>query len=211
MRRHIILTVALTTFPLFAQRAQAQEPAQEQAQEPEQPRKKEQLQVQESEQLVTPIPEPKIRAHGPEAPDGQFPSHVFRWRAHAPERVQLGFTYGLNQPILTHGFNAAIEVRYKRLVATYSHGQGLDYARFETSGERAAGAAVKLPWTTGGGVGVLLIDELWILAELPSTTMRTPTSRWGPSSAGAISSGRDSTSRWWRATGRTSIRRPAVA
>jgi hypothetical protein len=107
-----------------------------------------------------------VRAHGPEAPDGQFPSHVFQWEAHAPRRVQIGFNYGLSQPILTHGFNAAVDVRYKRLIATYSHGQGLDYARFETDQEKTAGAAVKLPWTTGGGVGVLLIDELWILADL---------------------------------------------
>lgn len=116
---------------------------------------------------VAPAPEvvAPVRAHGPDAPDGQFPSHVFQWEAHAPRRVQIGFNYGLSQPILTHGFNAAVDVRYKRLVATYSHGQGLDYARFETDQEKTAGAAVKLPWTTGGGVGVLLIDELWILAD----------------------------------------------
>jgi len=106
-----------------------------------------------------------IRAHGPNAPDGQFPSHVFQWAAHAPRRVQIGFTYGLSQPLLAHGFNAAIDIRYKRLIATYSHGQGLDYTRFETAQEKTAGAVVKLPWTTGGGVGVLLIDELWILAD----------------------------------------------
>jgi hypothetical protein len=117
---------------------------------------------------VAPTPEEivvPIRAHGPDAPDGQFPSHVFQWEAHAPRRVQIGFNYGLSQPLLTHGFNAAVDVRYKRLVATYSHGQGLDYARFETDREKTAGAAVELPWTTGGGVGVLLIDELWILAD----------------------------------------------
>lgn len=106
-----------------------------------------------------------LRAHGPDAPDGQFPSHVFQWEARAPQRVQIGFTYGLSQPILTHGFNAAVDVRYKRLIATYSHGQGLDYARFETDQEKTAGVAVKLPWTTGGGVGLVLIDELWILAD----------------------------------------------
>jgi hypothetical protein len=113
-----------------------------------------------------PVAAPDLRAHGPEAPADQFPSHVFQLRPRAPEHVQMGFTFGLNQPILTHGFNAAVDVRYKRLVATYSHGQGLDYARFETSDEKAAGAAVKLPWTTGGGVGLVLIDELWILADV---------------------------------------------
>jgi hypothetical protein len=111
-------------------------------------------------------PGPKVRSHGPEAPDDQFPSHVFQWQARAPQRVQLGFTYGLSQPILADGFNAAIDVRYKRLVLTYSHGQGLDYRRFETGDEKRAGAAVKLPLTTGGGIGVVLIDELWILADL---------------------------------------------
>lgn len=107
------------------------------------------------------------RPHGPAAPDDQFPSHVFQWTAHTTDRVQLDFNYGLNQPILGHGFNSAVEVRYKRLVATYSHGQGLSYgASFESGPEKATGASVKLPWTTGGGVGVILIDELWILADL---------------------------------------------
>lgn len=120
--------------------------------------------------VVTAAPEPAAqqtaRPHGPAAPDDQFPSHVLQWQAHAPERVQLGFTFGLLQPVLAHGFNAAVDVRWKRLMFTYSHGQGLDWGRFETSGEKAAGAAVKLPWTTGGGVGVVLIDELWILADV---------------------------------------------
>jgi hypothetical protein len=106
-----------------------------------------------------------VRPHGPLAPDDQFPSHVFRLRAHEPDRVQLAFHYGLNQPIFSHGFNAAIDVRYKRLVLTYSHGQGLDYTSFENSVEKNAGATVALPYTTGGGVGVLLIDELWLLGD----------------------------------------------
>jgi hypothetical protein len=106
------------------------------------------------------------RLHGPEAPDGQFPSHVFRLRAHEPERVQVAFHYGLSQPILTHGFNAAVDVRYKRLILTYSHGQGLDYTTFANSVEKNVGASVALPYTTGGGVGVLLLDELWVLADV---------------------------------------------
>jgi hypothetical protein len=109
---------------------------------------------------------PAPRVHGPLAPADQFPSHVFSLEAHQPRGVQLGFNYGLNQPIVLHGYNSAVEVRYKRLVLTYSHGQGLDYARFETPAEKAAGATVGLPWSTGGGVGVLLIDELWLLADV---------------------------------------------
>lgn len=104
--------------------------------------------------------------HGPSGPDDQFPSHHFQLSPHQPRGVQLAFNYGLSQPILLHGFNAAVEVRYRRFLATYSRGQGLDYARFETADEMGAGAAVKMPWTTGGGVGLLLIDELWVLADV---------------------------------------------
>jgi hypothetical protein len=139
MRPHTLATLALLWLALVPRLARSQEQA---------------------------TPAPEVRFHGPEAPDDQFPSHVFRWQARAPQRVQLGFTYGLSQPILADGFNAAIDVRYKRLVLTYSHGQGLDYRRFETGDEKGAGASVKLPWTTGGGIGVVLIDELWILADL---------------------------------------------
>jgi hypothetical protein len=106
------------------------------------------------------------RAHGPTAPDNQFPSHVFQLEAHQPQRVQMAFHYGLTQPILMHGFNAAIDVRYQRLILTYSHGQGLDVTSFLDSTEKGAGMTLHEPWTTGGGVGILLIDELWILADL---------------------------------------------
>jgi hypothetical protein len=44
-----------------------------------------------SPQVVEPL-----RAHGPDAPDGQFPSQVFQWEAHAPRRMQIAFTYGLS-------------------------------------------------------------------------------------------------------------------
>jgi hypothetical protein len=36
--------------------------------------------------------------HGPSAPDRAFPSHRFQLAAHAPERVQLAFQYGLGNP-----------------------------------------------------------------------------------------------------------------
>jgi hypothetical protein len=105
------------------------------------------------------------RGHGPQAPDDQFPSHVFQLDAHQPKRVQLGFTYGLVQPLVYHGFNAAVDVRYKRLVLTYSHGQGLDVTSGLSSSEKAAGMTANETFTTGGGVGVVLIDELWVLAD----------------------------------------------
>jgi hypothetical protein len=105
-------------------------------------------------------------AHGPAAPDRQFPSHRFTLAAHQPERVQLAVHYGLLQPILLHGFNAAVDVRWRRLVATYSHGAGLDVTSALSDSEKHAGLTLREPWTTGGGVGVLLIDELWVLADV---------------------------------------------
>ena len=108
----------------------------------------------------------RVREHGPSAPDDQFPSHVFQLRAHEPQRVQLAFHYGLAQPIVSHGFNAAVDVRYKRLVLTYSHGQGLDATPYLDTAQKNTGMTIAEPWTTGGGVGVLLIDELWVLADL---------------------------------------------
>ena len=108
---------------------------------------------------------PAPRPHGHEAPDDQFPSHTFQLAAHQPQRVELAFHSGLIQPIVMHGFNAAIDVRYRRLVVTYSHGQGLDATSFENDRERMAAMTLHEPWTTGGGVGVLLFDEVWILAD----------------------------------------------
>jgi hypothetical protein len=105
------------------------------------------------------------RGHGPDAPDDQFPSHVFQIEAHQPKRVQLGFTYGLAQPLVYHGFNAAVDVRYKRLVLTYSHGQGLDATSSLTSSEKSAGLTLNETFTTGTGIGLTLIDELWVLAD----------------------------------------------
>jgi hypothetical protein len=106
-----------------------------------------------------------VSLHGPNAPDGQFPSHVFSLDAHEPQRVQLAFSFGLSQPLYLHGFNAAVDVRWKRLVVTYSHGQGLDDTSFLSSSEKAHGMTLAMPYSTGGGVGVLLIDELWVLID----------------------------------------------
>jgi hypothetical protein len=106
------------------------------------------------------------QAHGPQAPGTAFPSHHFRLAAHTPERVQLAFHYGLLQPLLLHGFNAAVDVRYQRLVLTYSHGQGLDVSGYLGRPEKATGFKLLETWTTGGGVGLLLLDELWVLADV---------------------------------------------
>jgi hypothetical protein len=105
-------------------------------------------------------------AHGPAAPARRFPSHHLRLAAHQPPGVQLAFHYGLVQPILYGGFNAAVDVRWRRLIFTYSHGAALDFTSSLSDGERAAGLRAYVPFTTGGGVGVLLIDELYVLVDL---------------------------------------------
>jgi len=106
--------------------------------------------------------------HGPEAPGSAFPSHVFQIQAHAPETPQLSFHYGLLQPLVLSGFNAAVDVRYRRFIFTYSHGQGLDFTHspgVRSKRERAAGETVHVPYSTGFGVGLTLIDELYVLAD----------------------------------------------
>jgi len=110
----------------------------------------------------------QLEQHGPKAPGSAFPSHVFQLKAHAPETAQLSFHYGLTQPIVLRGFNAAVDVRYRRFVFTYSHGQGLDFthlAGVRSRAEKAAGVSVFVPYSTGFGIGLTLIDELYVLAD----------------------------------------------
>ena len=75
---------------------------------------------------------------------------------------QLAFHGGLLQPLLLKGFNAAVDVRHKRLVMSYSHGEGLDLTAFAglPQAQIDAGVQVREVWTTGGGVGLTLVDEL---------------------------------------------------
>jgi hypothetical protein len=103
--------------------------------------------------------------HGPSAPADRF-AHHFQLAAHQPD-LQLGVHAGLLQPVLLRGFNAALDVRSGRFVASYSHGEGLDLTRLSaTEAEESEGVRIGLDWTTGGGVGVTLIDELYVLADL---------------------------------------------
>jgi hypothetical protein len=83
-----------------------------------------------------------------------------------PAPVQVALHYGLLQPIVMHGLNAAIDVRWKRLIFTYSHGAGLDVTPFLPGAERDAGVTVVMPFSTGGGVGLVLYDELYVLLDV---------------------------------------------
>lgn len=90
--------------------------------------------------------------------------------AHTPsDRNELGFTAGLVQPLVMHGFNAAVEFRHGRWIATYSHGEGLEASAVSgtlTSREEDAGMRLDLTSSTGGGVGYVLWRNLYVLADV---------------------------------------------
>jgi hypothetical protein len=70
---------------------------------------------------------------------------------------------------LLRGGNVALEYKVGRFAFEVSHGQGLDLNEaggiFLTSAERDAGAEVRVPWTTGFGVGYRIIENLHVLIE----------------------------------------------
>jgi hypothetical protein len=76
---------------------------------------------------------------------------------------------GLTQWVLFRGGNIAGELKIGRFAFEVSHGQGLDLNQVPgvglSSAERAAGAHVFVPWTTGFGVGVRITPDLHILVE----------------------------------------------
>ncbi|MEL6346346.1 MAG: hypothetical protein AAFV53_24760 [Myxococcota bacterium] len=86
-----------------------------------------------------------------------------------PSNVQLAFHAGLLQPILTDGFNAAVDLRFDRVILSYSHGEGLDLSGVPgilPADQRDLGVTVEMPWTTGGGVGWRIVDELYVMADV---------------------------------------------
>lgn len=105
--------------------------------------------------------------HGPSAPANRF-AHRFRLEAHTP-LLQLSAHAGLLQPILLRGFNAALDVRVRRFVLSYSHGEGLEGLEALgalTPTAQSRGATLSMPFSTGGGIGVTLIDELYVLLDV---------------------------------------------
>lgn len=105
-------------------------------------------------------------AHAEEAAD--VSSHRFQWAPDDRARVQLAVNAGLVQLALG-GFNVAAEARYRRLWFEYSHGQFLTLndagGLGMTTTERGQGLHLYVPYTTGFGVGVTLMDELWVGVE----------------------------------------------
>jgi hypothetical protein len=89
--------------------------------------------------------------------------------AHDPWQPQFSVMAGLTQWVVFQGGNVAVEYKIGRLAFEYSHGQGLDLNQVPgvglTSAERDAGAHVRVPWTTGFGVGFRVTDHLDVLVE----------------------------------------------
>lgn len=97
-----------------------------------------------------------------------FPSHHFQWAAQDDRTPQVSVNFGLLQLALG-GFNIAGEVRYRRLWLEYSHGMDLTLNKLNGFGlsatESKQNLHVYVPYTTGFGVGVTLLDELWLGVE----------------------------------------------
>lgn len=77
---------------------------------------------------------------------------------------------GLSQWLLFRGGNLAVEFKTGRLAFEVSHGQGLDLNQVGgfalSSAERRDETRVRVPWTTGFGVGYRLTENLHLLVEL---------------------------------------------
>lgn len=116
------------------------------------------------------LPVPGVRPHAYRAPYSQFPSHTFQLAPRWHPEPEASVHFGLLQPILFGGFNTALDLRWGPLVVSYSHGQGLDYSATPslalTQQEQDAGMTLLSPWTTGGGVGMVVLDELYFLVDV---------------------------------------------
>jgi len=76
---------------------------------------------------------------------------------------------GLSQWLLFRGGNLALEYKTSRLALEISHGQGLDLNQVGgfamSSSERDSGTRVRVPWTTGFGVGYRITENFHLLLE----------------------------------------------
>jgi hypothetical protein len=111
---------------------------------------------------VAPPAEPIAEEHhGPSS--NRFPSHDFQWAPHSA-KGQVDINFGLLQLVLG-GLNVAIELRYRRLWLEYSHGMDLTLNNVPgltmTQTERSENLHIFMPYTTGFGVGLTILDELW--------------------------------------------------
>ena len=109
------------------------------------------------------------RAQPPDPdPDADQPLQLAR-AGRGPDATRYGFAVmlGLGQWALGGG-NVAVQGRIGRLALEYSHGQGVHLSELSllmSSSEKAVGADVHEPWTTGFGIGLMVTENLRILLE----------------------------------------------
>jgi hypothetical protein len=86
-----------------------------------------------------------------------------------PGAPRFSIMAGVTQWAVLRGGNLAVEYKTRHVVFEFSHGQGLDLNQAPgfalTSAERDAGARVRVPWTTGFGVGYRITEDLHLLVE----------------------------------------------
>jgi|GEM_PF-3108268 len=113
-----------------------------------------------------------VAATSPNSPESAVSdgphSHHYQWAPDNDQTPQVSVNFGLLQLALG-GFNVAGELRYGRLWLEYSHGMDLTLNNFGgyglKSAERGQNLHIFLPYTTGFGIGVTLLDELWLGVE----------------------------------------------
>jgi hypothetical protein len=97
-----------------------------------------------------------------------LPSRDLQWSPATTKGAQMGLNFGLLQLGLG-GFNVATETRYRRLWLEYSHGMLLTLNNLGgfglTQPERDQKLHIRVPFTTGFGVGFTVAGELWLGAE----------------------------------------------
>jgi hypothetical protein len=122
---------------------------------------------------VPAAPTPEASEVAPTAPVEEHgfdlaPTHHYHWAPSDAKTAQVGVNFGLLQLALG-GFNVAAELRYRRFWFEYSHGMDLklnNIGGFSMSQtERDQNLHVYVPYTTGFGVGMTLVDELWLGVE----------------------------------------------
>lgn len=94
-----------------------------------------------------------------------FCTHLFAQNNSPLLDTRVNVLFGLNQPLL-NGFNAEVNLFYKRLAFDYSHGisLNLDNSLLDAT-NKALGLDVHIPWTTGFGVGYRFNDWFNLRAE----------------------------------------------
>jgi hypothetical protein len=92
-------------------------------------------------------------------------THLFAQNNSPLLDTRVNVLFGLNQPLL-NGFNAEVNLFYKRLAFDYSHGisLNLDNSLLDAT-NKALGLDVHIPWTTGFGVGYRFNDWFNLRAE----------------------------------------------